>query len=82
MGAGTGDEGEFQEKEKDDDEQFDFGSRVSLNSSTQEKEAYTNKGTGTMDQFDLTKLIRPVRRLCEYDEFGNANWGERVETQG
>ena len=39
MGAGTVDEGETQEEEEDDDEQVDFGSRVSLNSSTQEKEA-------------------------------------------
>ena len=39
MGVGTGDEGESQEEEEDNDEQVDFGSRVSLNSSTQEKEA-------------------------------------------
>ena len=49
MGAGTGDEGESQEEEEDDDEQVDFGSRVSLNSSTQENEAYTDRETGTMD---------------------------------
>ena len=35
MVAGTGDEGESQKEEEDDDEQVDFGSRVSLNSSTQ-----------------------------------------------
>ena len=51
MGAGTG------EEEEDDDEQVDFGSRVSLNSSTQEKEAYTDKGTGTMDQFGVVRTI-------------------------
>ena len=47
MGVGTGDEGESQEEEEDDDEQVDFGSRVSLNSSTQEKEAlaYTDRAT-------------------------------------
>ena len=47
MGTGTGDKGESQEEEEDDDEQIDFGSRVSLNSSTQEIEAYTDRGTGT-----------------------------------
>ena len=34
-----------------------FGSRVSLNSSIQEKEAYTDKGTGTMDQFGVVRTI-------------------------
>ena len=57
MGAGTGDEGESQEEEEDDDEQVDFGSRVSLNSSTQENEAYTDKGIGTMDQIDVVRTI-------------------------
>ena len=55
MGAGTGDEGEPQEEEEDDDEQVDFGSRVRLNSSTQGNEAYTDKGTGTMDQFGVLR---------------------------
>ena len=57
MGAGTGDEGESQEEKEDDDEQVDFGSRVSLNSSIQENEAYTDKGTGTMDQFGVVRTI-------------------------
>ena len=57
MGAGTGDERESQEEEEDDDEQVDFGSRVSLNSSTQENEAYTGRGTGTMDQFGVVRTI-------------------------
>ena len=57
MGAGTGDEGESQEEEEDDDEQVDFGSRVSLNSSTQENEAYTDRRTGTMDQFGVVRTI-------------------------
>ena len=39
MGTGTVDEGESQEEEGDEDEQVDFGSQVSLNSSTQENEA-------------------------------------------
>ena len=48
-GAGTGDEGESQEEEEDNDEQVDFGSRVSLKSSNQENEAYTDRGTGTIE---------------------------------
>ena len=55
--AGTGDEGESQEEEEDDDENVDFGSRVSLNSSTQENEAYTDRETGTMDQFSVVSKI-------------------------
>ena len=57
MGAGTGDEGEYQEEEEDDDEQVDFGSRVSLNSSAQETEAYTDRETGTMDKFGVVRTI-------------------------
>ena len=57
MGASTGDEGESQKEEDDDDKQVDFGSRVSLNSSTQENEAYTDRGTGTMDQFGVVRTI-------------------------
>ena len=57
MGAGTGDEGESQEEEEDDDEHVEFGSRVSLNSSTQENEAYTDRGTGTMDEFGVVRTI-------------------------
>ena len=59
MGAGICDnEGESQEEEEDDDEQVDFGSRISLNSSTQENEAYVGKRTGTMDQFGVVRKIR------------------------
>ena len=43
MGVGTGNEGESQEEEEDEDEQLDFGSQVSLNSSTQENEAYIGR---------------------------------------
>ena len=57
MGTGTGDEGESQQEEEDDDGQVDFGSRVSLNSSTQENEAYTDRETGTMDQFGVVRTI-------------------------
>ena len=81
MGAGTGDEGESQEEQEDDDEQVDFGSRVSLNSSTQENEAYTERETGTKDKFDVVRTISkdtttPGFRLCEYDKFGNSNRSE------
>ena len=57
MGTGTGNEAETQEEEEDDDEQDDFGSQVSLNSSTQENDAYTDRGTGTMDQFGVVRTI-------------------------
>ena len=58
MGVGTGNEGESQEEEEDKDEQVDFGSQVSLNSSTQENEAYVERDTGTMDKFGVVRTIR------------------------
>ena len=85
MGVGTGNEGESQEEEEDEeedeDEQVDFGSQVSLNSSTQENEAYVERETGTMDKFGVVRTIskdakRPVERLCDYDKFRDSNWGE------
>ena len=57
MGVGTGNEGESEEEEEDDDEQVDIGSRVSLNSWTQENEAYTDRETGTMDKFGVVRAI-------------------------
>ena len=57
MGTGTGDEGEFQEEGEDDDEQIDFGSCVSLNKLTQENEAFTDRGIGTMDRFGVVRTI-------------------------
>ena len=57
MRTGAGDEAETQEEEKDDDEQDDFGSQVSLNSSTQENDAYTDRETGSMDQFGVVRTI-------------------------
>ena len=57
MGVGTGNQGESQEEEKEDEEQVDFGSQVSLNSSTQENEPYTNRETGTMDKFGVMRTI-------------------------
>ena len=55
MGTGTGDEAETQEEEEDEDEQDDFGSQVSVNSSTQENDAYTNRKTGSMDRFGVAR---------------------------
>ena len=57
MGTGTGDEAETQEEEEDDDGQDDFGSQVSLKSSTQENDAYTDRETSTMDQFGVVRTI-------------------------
>ena len=57
MGVGTGNEGESQEEEEDEDEQVDFGSRVSLNSSTQENETYVERETGTKDKFGVVRTI-------------------------
>ena len=56
MGGGAGNEGESQEEE-DEEEQGDFGSQVSLNSSTQENEAYVGRETGTMDKFGVVTTI-------------------------
>ena len=56
MGGGAGNEVESQEEE-DEEEQGDFGSQVSLNSSTQEIEAYVERETGTMDKFDVVRTI-------------------------
>ena len=55
MGTGTADEAETQEEEEDDDGQDDFRSQVSLNNSTQGNDAYTDRETGTMDQFGLVR---------------------------
>ena len=57
MGTGTGDEAETQEEEEDDDGQHDFGSQVSLNSSTHENDAYTDRETGTMYQFGVMRTL-------------------------
>ena len=57
IGVGTGIEGESQEEEEYDEEQVDFGSQVSLNSSTLENEAYTDRETGTMDKFGVVRTI-------------------------
>ena len=56
MGGGTGKEGESQEEENEE-EQVDFGSQVSLNSSTQENEAYVGRENGTRDKFGVVRMI-------------------------
>ena len=56
MGGGAENEGESQEEE-DEEEQGHFGSQVSLNSSTQENEAYVGRETGTMDKFGVVRTI-------------------------
>ena len=57
MGTRTDDEAETQEKEEDDDEQDDFGSQVSLISSTQENDAYANRETGSMDRVGVVRTV-------------------------
>ena len=57
MGVGTGNEGESQEEEENEEDQVDFGSQVSLNSSTRENEAYVERETGTMDNFGVVRTI-------------------------
>ena len=57
MGTGTGDEAETQEEKEDEDGQNDFGSQVSLRNSTHEIGAYTDRETGTMDQFGVVRTI-------------------------
>ena len=82
MGTGTGDDAETQEEEEDDDEQDDFGFQVSLNSSTQEKDAYTNRETGSMDQIGvvrtLSKTTNGSGQSRDHDKFGNANWEKQI----
>ena len=55
LGTGTGDEVETQEEEEDDDEHDDFGSQLSLNSSTHENGAPTNRETGSSDRLGVVK---------------------------
>ena len=57
MRTDTGDEAETQEEEEYDDGQDDFGSQVSLNSLTQENDAYTDRKAGTIDQFGVVRSI-------------------------
>ena len=57
MGTDTGDEIETQGEEEDEDEQDDFGSQLSLNSSTHENPAPTNRKTGSSDRFGVVRTI-------------------------
>ena len=57
MGTGTGDEAEAQEEEDADDEKYDFGSQISVGSSTQGNDAYTNGEIGSTDQFGVVRTI-------------------------
>ena len=64
------DEAETQEEEEDDDEQDDFGSQVSLNSSTQENDAYTDREIGSMDQFGKVRtLTKTTKRSGQSGDF-------------
>ena len=82
MGVGTGNEVESQEEEEDEDEQVDFGSQVSLNSSTQENEAYVERDTGNKDKFGVVRTIRKTQthqaslEALRGNKFKDANWGE------
>ena len=72
MVTGTSDEAETQEEEEVDDEQDDFESQVSLNSSTQENDAFTDRETGTMDQFGVVVTISKTRNgLGQSGDFVN-----------
>ena len=72
MGTGTGDEAETQEEEEDDDGQDYFGSQVSLNSLTQENDAYTDRETGTMDHFGVVRTIsKTTKGSSQSGEFVN-----------
>ena len=55
MGTGTGDKAETQEEEEDNDEKDDFESQTRLNSSTQENDTYTNRETGSTEQFVVVR---------------------------
>ena len=57
MVTGTGDEAEIQEEEEDNDEQDDFESQISLNSSTQVNDEYTNRETGSTERFGVVRTV-------------------------
>ena len=70
MGTGKEDEAESQEEGQDDDGQDDFGSQVSLNSSTQENDAYTGREAGSMDQFGVVRTIsKTTNGSCQSEDF-------------
>ena len=87
MGTGTGDEAETQEEEENDDGQGDFGSQVSLNSSTQENDTYTDRESGTRDHFGVARTISKITngsgQSVDFVNITNSEMRfERIETQG
>ena len=76
MGAGTGVEAETQEEEEDNDEQDDFESQISLISSTQENDAYTNRETGSTDRIGVVRTInKTTNGLNQSGDFvTGTNW--------
>ena len=57
MGTSTGDEVETRKEEENDDDQDDLVSQLSLNSSTRENGAPTNRETGFSDQLGVVRTI-------------------------
>ena len=57
MGVGTGDEGESRRKKRTIMSKLTLDLVSALISSTQENEAYTDRGTGTMDKFGVVRTI-------------------------
>ena len=77
MGTGKGDEADTQAEEEDDVGQDEFGSQVSLNSSTQENGAYTDRETGTMDQFGVVRTIsKTIKESGQSRDFVNMTKSE------
>ena len=81
MGTGTGDEAETQVEEEDYDEQDDFGSQDSLNSSRMMHTSIERLALWTRlvcsGNKQNHKRNRPVTRLCDHDEIGDASWKEQ-----
>ena len=70
IGTGTCEEAETQEEEENDDEQDDFGSQVSLNSLTQENDAYTYRETGSIDRFGVVRTMsKTTNRSSQSGDF-------------
>ena len=87
MGTGTGDEAEIQEEEDDNDGKGDFGSNVSLKSSTQENDAYTDREDGTMHQLGVVRTkSKATKRSGQSRDFVNMTNSEmrtsKKKTQG
>ena len=83
MGGGAGNEVETQEEE-DAEEQGDFGSQVSLNSSIQESETHVGRETGNMDKFGVVttrQTHRASQRTSRLGQVRSHNL-ERVEPEG